>query len=77
MSITPWELCHQDCQTFTKSNSSWPTRCGISCMDIPCTPTQRINMIPSIHRRSRISHMYLQYAGDTDVCRSNQTISQR
>jgi len=28
-SITAHKLCHQDCQTCTKSNSSWPTRCGI------------------------------------------------
>jgi len=32
MSITARKLCYQDCQTCTKSNSSWPTRCGISCM---------------------------------------------
>ena len=30
--ITAQELWHQ---TFTKSKSSWPTRCGVSCMDIP------------------------------------------
>jgi len=32
MSITAQKLCHQTC---TKSNSSWPTRCGICWMDIP------------------------------------------
>jgi len=34
-SITASKLCCQDCQTCTKSKSSWSTRCGISCRDIP------------------------------------------
>jgi len=34
MSLTAHELCNQDCQTCTKSNSSWPTRDGISYIHI-------------------------------------------
>ena len=33
-------------------------------------------MVPFIYGRSGSSHMSLQYAGDTDVYRSDQTISQ-
>jgi len=35
MSITACKLHHEDFQSCAKSKSSWPTRCGISCMDIP------------------------------------------
>jgi len=53
MSNTAHKLCHQE-QTCTESKSSWPTRCGIRCMDIYTTPTCRITWyVLSIHGRSK------------------------
>ena len=62
--------CHQTC---TNSNSSewvwvWYMHAAYGYT------TRRINMVPSIHGRSGSCHMYLQYTGDMDVHRSDQTI---
>ena len=66
MNNTANKLCHQDCQTFTQSKCSWPTRCGITCMQYT-TPTWRWYLLYMAGLGTAICS-YI-YAGD-------QTISQ-
>ena len=46
VSITAWNVCHQDYQTSKKSKSNWPTISGIRWMDIPHTLGGKTRYLP-------------------------------
>ena len=71
MSITAYKLCNQDHQSCSKSKSSWTHRCGVSFMDIHSLGAY----LPHVAGLGVAICSYNNNTGDTETCRSDQTIS--